>query len=943
MKYFLSVLCLVLISSSLLLAQGPGKIAGKVTDSQSGEPLIGANVIIVGSTQGAATDIEGNYYILDVRPGSYTLRFSYIGYQVLTISNVIVTSELTTELNAQLSSEAIAVPEVEIVAERPLVSKSATNAIITVRSEEIKNIPTRGYLDVVALQPGIVKLGNNLYVRGGRSDEVAYFIDGMIVNNPYNSTNAGAVVNESIEEVTYQAGGFSAEYGFANAGLVSATTKGGTERYTLSVGVISDEMFYKRAAPKDSLQFVRDGLQAPHGFRSYGTSTFHLSAGGPFPGVGSALRFHVGTEYTYALDGNPTVGRKFYLPNNTSKELTLNSNLIWDMKPFNVRVGGFTSFTDDRIPSQYHSVFNSERNLKRERSTHAYYLRGTHTLGASTFYSVMLSFFQTEHEQGDPVWFDDIDSYGDPVKNPVLSGPGRNPPNRFANLFAGPGFVNFAYEYNRSSYWSAKVDLTHQLDRSNLLKVGGEYRYNTIRYWSTLPARFALVKAASPTFTREEILRNSYTTNLGMAVDGVAKGRKTFLDDGSRNSAPHPIIAAIYAQNKLELSDLVLNIGLRWDYINANVDRIKDPTNIHIVSHPSGNYQMIAEDNFEPGEATTSFSPRLGFSFPVTDQTVFHAQYGHFIQHVELNRLYTSTTELVQEMTAGNYVTVGNPSLKPERTITYEVGFSQQIGPNASLDITTYYKDIRDLVQLRNVFANPVAYAQYTNGDFGTVKGLSFSFNLRRTNRVSAMVNYTLQYASGTGSGANTNFNIAWLGTNYPTFVSPLDFDQRHTGSVNLDFRTEPGDGPTMYDIKPLEQVGVNLLLTFGSGRPYTPARPNTILFGPAWEQPIAAMNQTYSPWNFQLDLKVDKTFSIGPATLNVYLWMLNVTNARNVTFVYNQTGLPNDDGYFRTTDGQAYAAENGQAAVDGYRYRLAAPGNYGTPRQTRLGLRVDF
>lgn len=941
MNRFLSIVSLAVLSTSIALAQGSGKISGKITDSQSGEPLIGANVIIVGTTMGSATDIDGNYYILNVRPGSYALRVSFIGYQTINISNVIVTSELTTELDIKLSSEAITVAEVEIVAERPLVNKNATNAIMTVRAEDIKNIPTRGYLDVIALQPGIVKLGNSLYVRGGRSDEVAYFIDGMIVNNPFNSSNAGAVVNESIEEVTYQAGGFSAEYGFANAGLISATTKGGSDKYTLSLGVISDEMFYHRESPANPLQRIRDGLQGPNGFRSYGTSTFHVSAGGPIPLVGNSLKFHIGSEYTYALDGSPTAGRKYYLPSNTSKEVTLNSNIIWDFKPVNIRVGGFTNFLNDRVFSQYNSVYNADRNQKRERATHAYYGKATHTLGASTFYSVMASWFQTETEQGDPIWFDDIESYGDTTKNPVLSGPGRNPANLFHNLFAGPGFVNFGYTYNRSSYLSAKVDFTHQFDQTNLLKVGGEYRYNTIRYWTTSTARFAQVQSTSPTFTREELLRNAYTDNIGMAVDGVAKGRKTFLDDGSRNSAPHPIIAAIYAQDKIELPDLVLNIGLRWDYINANVDRLKDPTNIRIVS--AGNYQTIAEDNYEAGEASTTISPRFGFSFPVTDQTVFHAQYGHFIQHVELNRLYTSTTQLVQQLTAGNFVTVGNPSLKPEKTITYEIGFSQQLGQNASLDITTYYKDISDLVQLRTVFATPVSYAQFTNGDFGTVKGLTLAFALRRTNRVSATVNYTLQYASGTGSAANTNFNIAWLGTNFPTYVSPLDFDQRHTGSINFDFRTEVGDGPTMFDMKPLEQVGANLLLTFGSGRPYTPARATTILFGPGWEQPVAAMNQSYSPWNFQLDLKVDKTFTFGTTNLNIYLWMLNLTNAKNVTFVYNQTGLPDDDGYFRTTDGQAYAAAEGQEAVDGYRYRLGTPGNWGTPRQMRLGVRVDL
>jgi outer membrane receptor protein involved in Fe transport len=281
--------------------------------------------------------------------------------------------------------------------------------------------------------------------------------------------------------------------------------------------------------------------------------------------------------------------------------------------------------------------------------------------------------------------------------------------------------------------------------------------------------------------------------------------------------------------------------------------------------------------------------------------------------------------------------------LRPEKTITYEVGFSQQLGSNASIDLTAYYKDIQDLIQLENQLAKPVQYALFVNGDYGTVKGLSLAFELRRTERISAMVNYTLQYANGTGSAATSNYNIAWLGGNFPTFVSPLDFDQRHTGSINIDFRTMPDDGPMLGNHRILGQVGVNMLFTFGSGRPYTPAVPKGTLFGPSWEQPTAALNQTYSPWNFQLDMKIDKTFRLGPTDVNIYIWALNVLNTKNVVRVYDFTGLPDDDGYFKTTDGQAYVQREGAEAIEGYLYRLGTPSNWGTPRQLRLGARVDL
>jgi outer membrane receptor protein involved in Fe transport len=941
-----------LLLPATLLAQGYGKISGRVTDANTGEELVGASIRIEGTSLGASSSLDGTYYILNVRPGSYVVHATYVGYQELTVSNVIVTSELTTELNLRLYAQAVQVPVVQVTAERPLVTKSATNEIRTMRAEDIANIPTRGYLDVVGLQTGVVRIGNDVYVRGGRTDEVAYFIDGMIVNNPYNSRNAGTVVNEALEEVTYQGGGFNAEYGFANAGLVSATTKAGGEKLAVSFGAITDEFLKKVKPPIDPLERIAEGRESPSTLESYGTSIFHGTISGPLPGT-DKVRFALAGQHSIQLDGTPSVGRAYYQPDNRAQQTAVNSSLTFDFSPINVRVGGFSSIGKSRVTSQYQSIFNSSHNDNVEASTHSYYIKLTHTLGSSTFYTLMGSWFQTQTEAGDPVWWDNIRAYGDTALNPALANPGQNRANVFHNLFAYPGSVNFggyainerntaSFSYNRSSYIGGKLDFSHQTG-PHLIKLGGEIRYNTIRVWNTLANRYALAQAAANnTLSYEQGLRAAYTNNLGMAVTGVAPGTRTFLDDG-RDAAPHPIIAAAYLQDKVELEDLVLNLGVRADYINANVDVFTDPTNIILESNPGG-YYVISERNYKPGKANTTLSPRFGFSFPVSDRTVFHAQYGHFIQQVEFNRLYTSTTFLAQQLTAGNYVLIGNPSLKPEKTISYEVGFSQQMGENASLDLTAYYKDVRDLVQLTTIFAKPTSYAQYVNGDFGTVRGLSLSFLLRRTNRVSATVNYTLQYASGTGSVATTNYNIAWLGGNYPTFVSPLDFDQRHTGNANIDFRTLADDGPTFLGGKPFGRVGVNLLLTFGSGRPYTPALPNSTLFGQAWERPTAAVNQTYAPWNIELDLKIDKTFSfLGSSNLNVYLWMLNVLNTKNVTFVYDNTGQPDDDGYFQTAEGQQYVAKEGAEAEQGYRYRLGLPANWGVPRQLRLGFRVDM
>jgi hypothetical protein len=248
-------------------------------------------------------------------------------------------------------------------------------------------------------------------------------------------------------------------------------------------------------------------------------------------------------------------------------------------------------------------------------------------------------------------------------------------------------------------------------------------------------------------------------------------------------------------------------------------------------------------------------------------------------------------------------------------------------------------------VRLVNLdFATPIPYAIYLNQDYGTVKGLSLTFNLRRTNRVAGSVNYTLQYAAGTGSDANTFYNIAWQQGRVPTFVAPLDFDQRHTGSANFDFRTNPGDGPTFLGGKPLGNVGLNLLFTFGSGLSYTPVRVQTeVLGGTSGYFPIGQVGSATGPWTYQLDLKLDKTFKVQNLAFTAYLWAINVTNALNASWVYPGTGEPDNDGYLDTVAGKNFLQTWGPNGVELYKFLLRNPNMVGPPRQLRLGLQFNI
>jgi len=930
----------------VLLAQTTGKIAGKVVDRETGDALPGANVVIEGTSLGAATDVNGEFVILSVPVGSYTIKSSFIGYKDVTVQNVRVSIGLTTELNFELPSEAVEVSDIFIIAERPLVNKNATNAVHIVSADQIENLPLRGYAGVAGLQGGVTQVGGTLYVRGGRPEEVQFYVDGVSQNNPFDQDRSGDVISNSIEEVQVQTGGFNAEYGFANSGIIQVTTKTGGSRYNVSGEVITDEVLSKTSETLGAF--------------GYGYNLGNVSVSGPLPGS-EKLKFFLALERSDLSDrrrsagthpigfevlsvdslGNQTIGDVLVgggpLPNNDLQRWNWNGNISLDMKPLQLKIGGNSTRDEGRQYVHSYSVFNADGNPRFEEDTDSYWIKATHTLGNNTFWTATASFFRSEFRRGHNVFWDNVEAYGDTALNPALPLPGNQPrTNDLLGRFAPAGTVWNLWEHNKSTYFALRGDITHQVGRTHEFKAGFESRFHTVRKYSVSPMRIASARASNPNALDEDVFRSAFVNNIGYDIFG-----KKEIDSGI-DKARKPVLAAVYLQDKLEFQDLVLNVGLRWDYFKTDAPSFKDPTNIIITQEGNIDPSQLASD-----KTYSNLNPRLGLSFPVTDRTVFHAQYGKFTQPPELDRLYIAYLDFANNLQAGNFTTSENPELKPVRTTSYEIGFRHQIGDNAALDITAYYKELRDLVQSRNIFAQPVSYASFVNGDFGTVKGISATFELRRTNRVAATAQYTLQFAGGTGSAANDAFAINWLGNppRYPTFVAPLDFDQRHTGAINLDFRTLANDGPLVGGGHILGRVGLNLLFTFHSGRPYTPGHQRSAIFdgGPAAQnRPQAAINSATMPFFVNLDAKLDKSFTIGKVDFNVYLWAINVFDHQGVRSVYEQTGEAFTDGFLNTPRGENFAAQAPNVAGF-YDARVNNPLNFEQPRQYRLGIRFNF
>jgi CarboxypepD_reg-like domain/TonB-dependent Receptor Plug Domain len=957
-KFTFMLSALIIITFNINSLAQNGKVVGKVTDLETGEPLIGANILISGTTMGAATDVNGYYIILNVPPNVYSIVAKYIGYKNVTNSNIEVQGNVTTEVDFKLPPQSYELGVVNVVAPKPLINKNLTNSVNIVQAEDLNNLPVRGVNSVVSTQAGVVSQGGFLYVRGGRSDEVAYYVDGVLVNNPVFGGARTLGIQNAIQEIQFQAGGYSAEYGGATSGIITTTTKIGGENYNFSFEGITDN-------------FAKSGQQFLNTY-SYGYSEYVLTASGPIAPSYNNIRFFLagdnnfqrspsgfyqGADFKNVYDPSLGVAAdtfNFYYPmgylvNQASNTYQAQGNVIFDYNPIKIKVGGSFERNEARDGAGITSLLAANRAGLHDANTLTGNLKFTHVLNEKAFYEVTFDYFNDYYVDEDPVFKENLPAYGDSIKNAgqgyQLKADGSNLTylQAFGFTFAPTEIPYNGYRKQRTIHYGGKVDLLYQIGLHHEFKTGGEYTYYTIRRYSFAPFTLLLNMEASPKDPYFKIY--DQLDNYGYDVFGNT------TDAAGLYAPKHPVFAAYYVQDKMEFSDLVVNAGLRLDYMDPNSKTFPDLHSLPFTSLDQLDYSKMIDV-----KPSVQLSPRLGFSFPVTDKTVFHAQYGKFIQETQLRNLYLGYN-YAAFIIKGGYA-FQNPvgyGLRPERTTQYELGFKQQVGDNFAFDITGFYKDIKDQIQERLIFAETGAshgsYYGLVNGDFATTKGIEIKLDLRRVDRLSATLDYTLSDALGTGSNPNSHFNIVWQSTGTPYFpqqIAPLDFNQANKGNLNIDYRWADDDGPTILGSKWLQNLGLNVLFSFASGFNYTNYTNNS--FGNA-HYPTEALNASTTPWTFQIDAKLDKTFSIGSLETNIYLWVINVLNTQNVIGVFPVTGDAYDDGWLTSPQGSAkvnglresYGDKVAQQYEDMYKAISYDSGHFGTPRQIRLGIRLNY
>ncbi|TXI82525.1 MAG: hypothetical protein E6Q44_01530 [Flavobacteriales bacterium] len=370
------------------------------------------------------------------------------------------------------------------------------------------------------------------------------------------------------------------------------------------------------------------------------------------------------------------------------------------------------------------------------------------------------------------------------------------------------------------------------------------------------------------------------------------------------------------------------------------------------------NGSALRQNGFKDYTPAVNVMPRVAFSFPISDEAVFFAHYDVLTQRPGAGQSRLDLVTMSYLGLTGDVVT--NPDLKPTKTIDYELGFQQVLSKASSLKIAAYYRELRDQIQIRNIVnAYPRTYRTYDNYDFGTVKGLTATFDLRQTGNVWMRASYTLQFADGTGSGPTTGISLINSGLPNLRTISPLDFDQRHRFQTTFDFRYGGGkdyNGPMLFGKPILSRTGVNVVSILGSGTPYS---RSSIVYNEGAESGSRALegslNGSRLPWQFTTDIQLDRDIPLSfggkegekakSADLNIYLLVTNVFNTENIVGAYRFTGSPSNDGYLASAATQQII--NGQTNPDSFRdlYALKVnnPYNFGSPRTIRLGVRFNF
>lgn len=842
-----------------------GKIAGMVVDSETGEPLVAVNITVENTHMGGISNIEGRYHIVNLLPGTYAVKASMMGYQAIVKDGVSVSSDLTSAIDFELSPTVLdIVPEIVVTAERPLIRKDMTSSVSIIEHEEISMLPIESPFDIVSFQAGAAVDRRGVHVRGGRDTEISYTVNGASIIDPVFSRASANYDESAIQEMVVLSGGFTPEYGNAQSGIVNIVTKEGGLNFKGEL----EKSFY---LPLEALWKSADDAKQ----YDTGLGSTKLTLSGPLPWT-SRIKYFISGETSQWDDWDPHV---YVLPHQERNLDQLTWKVTGTPSP-NLKLFFEGLFYD----TQYYK-WDAQRQklpetfLKYDRETKVGVLGLSHMISQDSYYDVSLSRFDTYYHAAQPGKWWNLNKSQEWNTTPVDQGGGGIniwPEYDEDNFIVGGD--NPLFHHSQSVIYGGKASFTSQVNEHHQVKIGGElYKYDTVHREVYAPAG--------------NVYRNDYHVK--------------------------PTYSVGYLQDKAEYSGLVVNMGFRVDAFDPEFKVPSDPKCPWDSTSQVGGDGWGGPDKTEPPlwhlrDATVKYqvSPRLGISHPVSEKTVLHFTYGHYFQLPAFRYMYTNTKFDM----GGHWPLIGNPDLKPERTVSYEVGVENLISEDLMVDLTGFYKDIDNLIStvVVNDSRDPATpgwateYTTYSNTDWGNARGFEFALQKKFKEDWMGRVSYTFMIAKGRSSDVSEGYINRFNGSVPPTREYYLDWDRRHSLVLDLGYGQR-------------QSWAINFLVKCASGSPYTPAESSRS------QQP--EQNTSRFPSTSVVNMKVSKDLHLYSMTEKVFLQVDNLFNKKNLVAF--------DDS---NTDLMRYLRFHGQ---------YTGPFNdvtvFGSPREIKAGIELFF
>jgi len=908
LKQLLFLLLFLSFSNSLFAFQ-TGKIAGEVVEEQTGDPLIGVQVFIEGTTRGITTDIDGLYNINNIDPGTYTVVFQYLGYATYRVENVEVFVDKTTRIDATLNESVIEGEEVTVTAERPIVEKDRTTTTAYISSDQLEDLPVVNLSDAINNQAGVV----DGHFRGGRIGEVAYLVNGVPINNAYSNTAAFTVEQNMVSSLQVISGVFNAEYGQALSGVVDIQTKGVPSEWTGNalayVGqIVSDRKleFVSRDAAAGPFLAYDDFSQEKVSFTEAAplleNRDIQVSLGGPI--INEKLGFRVSLRYL--SEPGHLLGKDLFRPSDESFGLSNSDRNNWLIESTGSGDYKYMNY-QDRYSLNTSLVYEVNSKFKIDYNLFLQKLDGQ---GYNHAYKYNPS---------------GVNEYHNISQNHILG---------FKYVIGQKSFANLSFSYlndNGGSWLHSSpedslnlsnayvpVELGQQQGRE-AFSVGGNQLFSTRDLVQTAGVVGSFTSQLNSVVSVKTGFSGRFH-NLDVNTFGI-----TVLNDEPRvNESPFdsysldvsPYEAAAYAQTKIEYPNLIVNAGLRADYFNPNFTVPRDWTQAsrETIVDPDNPSETIS--NRVESDDTFQISPRLGIAFPISETGVMRFSAGLFFQTPQLSILYTNS-EYEKNPTASP-AQFGNANLDPERTLSFEVGLQQGITETLGLDLTLFSKDIRNLtgVEFGRAFDGQ-NISRFVNLDYGTIKGATLSLYERGDGPISWTIDYTLQFAKGSASNPTDAFTRFQAGLEPTIKLRRLDWDRRNILNNTLTYRTDVG-------------LTISTISSLQTGTPYTTLRRDRTSFIDNNEDKPVWFNTDMRVYYKPVKLKTDVQF---------FLQIDNLFDSRAQFAVFNDTGLATESE--RLADIQRGNSIPG--GLNSFEEFILNQANLGPPRTIRAGLRYKF